>query len=215
MLCAITFWLLAGSARAVNIYGVGLAYTNLQSNTDPFEGANISANSPVNPDNPYPENLFGGTGGTEGDTVVFADGEPVGSVDFIRFNTAAPIELSSYRLFLAGGYPGNLEPGAKRCITQFTLWYSPDATYDTLSLVSLANVSAPYAAAYGSTIIAVEDSFQEVVGQYFEVEVVRASTYGPRLIELDANVVPEPSIASFLIIAGLLIGYRKFRHATY
>lgn len=174
------------SAGALNIYGVNTNYLTLESHTDPFEGATILGFSPLDPNSGLPSNLFGGTGGSEHDTVVFADGDPVGSVSFIQFHTSSPVLLISYRLFLADNYPPAL---GIRGITQFSLWSSPDSSYSTLSPISTANISSPYPTAYGSTIIAVEDAFPAVSSQYFLAKVVRATTYGPRLIELDANVV--------------------------
>ncbi len=181
-------------------------YKTLQISGDPFAGAIIDFHSPLDANSGPASNAFGTLGGSESETVVFSDGLSPGTISVLRFHAIAPFEISSYRAFLADdGLSGN------RAAISLSLFRSVDSSFSSLATLSSIVITAPYGTAYGDTIIAVEDTFAPVVGQYFELRLSRATTFGPRLIELDANAVPEPSTYALLAVsaAGALWWLRR------
>src|SRR5690242_16589118 len=73
-----------------------------QSHNDLWEGAIITATSPVRPGFD-PNAVFGANvSPTEPGSLLFADGYPDGFVHFIEWKTAAPVRLGLFHLFAAG-----------------------------------------------------------------------------------------------------------------
>ena len=123
---------------------------------------------------------------------IFAD-SPAITTDFIDFQTAQPINLGSYRLYL--GEDGNGTDG--RSATAFRLYASSNINDVQSDLVSSASFVGTYTATYGSPAILVTDSLNLSNVQFFRMEIDRsnlASDSGPRVIELDGFApTPEPS----------------------
>lgn len=135
-------------------------------------------------------NIFGATGTGEGDTTIFADAT-VGSTYQVDFQTTNSVLLSSYRAVVSDDEPSN-----NRSISHLRLYSSPDASFTNLSLLSDASINTPYAMFYFGAIINIYDQFPAVSAQYFRLEFVNASVSGPRILELDGNVVPALKIVS-------------------
>ncbi len=157
-----------------------------------------------------PEAAIGGSrpDGPEPGNLVFAN-YPVGTVNTFTLKTLAPISLGSFRLVLGGS-------GTQRVASLARLFTSNDNVNFTLA--STTAISPDYLAAYGSSTIAVTDSFAPVTAQFFRLDLTAGSSLGPRIIELDgfgvAASVPEPASLAMLGIglAGLALG-RLLRRA--
>jgi hypothetical protein len=156
----------------------------------PTSSVTILGSSPVQ--NGDAINLFGGMSGVEGDDALFFNAA-VGTTYFVNWQTSAPVELSSYRITLSDDSPGT---GNARAISELRLYSSPDAAFTSPVLLSTATISSPYTGAYGASNIAVYDSFPSVTAQFFRLEFVNASMFGPRIVEVDGN-------ASFPVLANI------------
>jgi hypothetical protein len=154
----------------------------------------------------FPQNALGGSGGVEGPHTLFADGPPAGTVEFINFQLPQPILLTNYTATLAddSDNPANIgDPN--RGSTAFRLYTSPNAAFTSLQLVSEAALTPGYINAYGTNAILINDTLTNVTGQFFRLEMVRATAGGPRIRELDGfgTPVPEPAAVAFLLLAPL------------
>lgn len=150
----------------------------------------------------FPENTFGGSGGVEAPHTLFSDGLPVGSMDFINFQTATPVALTGYAAILADdsddpGNPGNPNRGS----ISFSLFRSPDNSFSALTLISTTPLPPSYAANFGSNAIQITDTFTPVTAQFFRLEVTRTTGGGPRIRELDGIGSPVPEPASAILLA--------------
>ena len=161
-----------------------------------------------------PENAIGGSGGVEATNTLFSDGPAAGTVEFINFRTASPIQLTNYTATLADdsddpGNPGNPNRGS----TAFRLYTSPDANFASLTLVSEAALPPSYSTNYGTNAILINDTLTNVTGQFFRMELVRANAGGPRIRELDGfgTVVPEPTALALLLAPLGLLARRRYR----
>jgi hypothetical protein len=153
-----------------------------------------------------PQNALGGSGGVEGPNTLFSDGPPAGTVEFINFQLPQPIRLTNYTATLAddSDNPANIgDPN--RGSTAFRLYTSPDANFTSLQLVSEAALTPGYINTYGTNAILINDTLTNVTGQFFRLEMVRATAGGPRIRELDGfgTPVPEPAGAALLLLAPL------------
>jgi hypothetical protein len=141
--------------------------------------------------------------------VVFEnDGVAGVTVDFINFQAAAPVALRYYELRLADD--SNATPFPDRGTVQFRLLGGTSP--GSLNLLSQASILANYTVSYGSSEIVVSDPVNGVGMQYFRLELVRATSQGPRLIEFDGfSAVPEPAS---VILAGVglsVVGFAGWR----
>ena len=160
------------------------------------------------------ENTFGGMAGVEPPHTLFVDGVPVGSLDFINFQTASLIELTGYSAILAddSDNPANFgDPN--RGSSSFSLYTSPDATFSSPTLISNTALPSSYLSNYGTNAIQITDTFAPVTAQFFRLEVTRTTEAGPRIRELDGvgTVVPEPMSVGLLACGalGLLVRRRR------
>jgi hypothetical protein len=152
------------------------------------------------------ENTFGGTGGVEGVHTLFSDGLAVGSIDFINFRTANPIELTGYNALLADDSDNPMNPGdPNRGSSSFSLFTSPDDTFTSVTLVSTTQLPFSYSSNFGTNAILISDTFAPVQAQFFRLEVTRATSGGPRIRELDGvgRIVPEPGSGGLLVLGVL------------
>jgi len=160
------------------------------------------------------ENALGGFGGVEGAHTLFADGAAAESVDYIDFQTATPLELTSYIATLADDSddPSNLG-NPNRGSTSFTLYSSPDPSFSSLSVISTTLLTPSYLLNYGTNSIIISDSFPQVTAQFFRIEVTRATAGGPRIREVDGFgvAVPEPSSAALLLAGCASLVQRRRR----
>jgi hypothetical protein len=200
LLCSV-----ASAAPVVTGGGQGGVTTDL---FDISQGATIVSNSAMLGccGGSFPQNALGGSGGVEGPNTLFSDGPPAGTVEFINFQLPQPIVLTNYTATLAddSDNPANIgDPN--RGSTAFRLYTSPDAAFTSLQLVSEAALTPGYINAYGTNAILINDTLTNVTGQFFRLEMVRATQGGPRIRELDGfgTPVPEPAAAAFLLLAPL------------
>lgn len=152
------------------------------------------------------ENTFGGSGGVEGVHTLFADGAPAESIDFINFQTGSLIELTGYTATLAddSDNPANLgDPN--RGSSSFSLYVSPDASFAAPVLISTTPLLPSYSTNYGTNGILITDSFAPVTGEFFRIQITRATGAGPRIREVDGvgTAVPEPAAGAVLAFAAL------------
>jgi len=160
------------------------------------------------------ENALGGSGGVEGTNTLFADGAPVGSVDFIDFQTGTPIELTSYVATIADDSDNPANPGdPNRGSSSFTLYSSPDSTFSSLTAISTTALPASYMPNYGSNVILITDTFAPVTAEFFRIEVTRTTLGGPRIREVDGFgiAVPEPTGANLIAAATAGLVFRRRR----
>ncbi|NQT92863.1 MAG: PEP-CTERM sorting domain-containing protein [Lentisphaerae bacterium] len=152
-------------------------------------------------------NMFGGSFGTLGPNVLFADGRGAGYVHTVEWHTPAPVTLRSFSL-----WANNEDTMLRRAFNRFTLYSgsasSPsDLVYDTGPGYSYLNT------------VNLEQDVTPVTAQYFKAEFVQAPyTYanasGPRVLELDGfdtylDGTPEPATLSLLALGGLVILRRR------
>ncbi len=135
-------------------------------------------------------NIFGATGTGEGDTAIFADAT-IGTTYQVDFQTANPVLLSSYRAVVSDDEPSN-----NRSISHLTLYGSTDSTFANLTLLSDVSLNTPYGSNYHGAIISIYDQITPTTAQYFRLQFVNGSVAGPRIIELDGNVIPALKIVS-------------------
>ena len=135
----------------------------------------------------------------EGFRTIFSDVQI--ATDFIDFQTATPINLSSYRFILGEDGNGSGNRGA----IAFRL-YASSSSGDLLSQqVSGTSLASTYTANYGSPQIAITDSLSISNVRFFRMEVDRAQSSGPRVFELDGFGVVVPEASSIAITAIALV----------
>jgi hypothetical protein len=128
---------------------------------------------------------------------IFENDAAVGAIDFINFQTVVPVPLRSYVVRLQDD--SGATPFPDRGSTAFRLYGGTSP--GSLSLLSQATILPNYTNSYGGSQISVADVVNGVGLQYFRLEVERATTRGPRIVEIDGLlIVPEPAS---LILAGL------------
>lgn len=178
--CAAVLSVMAGQALAVPVI---VANSGAGVTTDIFDiaqGGQIAFGS--NPlSNAFPlVNTIGGTGsgGESGDRTLFTDGAGIGTASTIRFQTASHVNLSSIALRLAQDGASN-----SRAAISYTLRASGDGI--NFSTISTAGGLSNYNDNFGGGQILITDTVNTSNVRYFELEVTRATTNGPRLIELD------------------------------
>lgn len=127
------------------------------------------------------------------------DGVPGSTVDWMTFETTAAIDLRSFQFILADD--SNSGPFGARGVTWFRLLGG--LTVGSLTTLAESAISPNYQNSYGGPQITVSGNVDGVGLQYFRLELIRTTSDGPRVIELDGfstRIVPEPAS---LVLAGL------------
>ncbi|HEY9175459.1 MAG TPA: hypothetical protein VI136_24505 [Verrucomicrobiae bacterium] len=154
-----------------------------------------------------PRNMFGGQYGSYVEGVfgnwVFADGMSPGFLHFVEWRTATPVTLNFFNLYAAGD--GEPNPIGKREFASFTLKAKSEgsSTYD-LTLFSFTPTHW-YTFVNSADYLLVSAEIAPITAQDFRAEFENLAGVleaGPRVMELDAFLIPEPS-ASGLIAVGL------------
>ena len=160
---------------------------------DLFQGAVIDA-GPSTPAHQSGHDLRDAFGGrfstTEPGRAVLADN--LGSaVQKIYFHTAAPVTLSSFKLYLGDN---GVDRGASHVEVAVT-----NATFSSNTVFSTVDLASPYPSAVGENNIRhilISDSFAPVTGQYFVLHLTPANpNVGVRVIEFD-GVAPSGILAA-------------------
>lgn len=162
-----------------------------------------------------PQNSFGGSFGVEPPYTLFADGPAPGSIDFINFQTANPIELTGYNALLADDSDDPTNPGnPNRGSSSFSLFSSPDDTFTTLNLISSTQLPVSYSSNFGTNAVLISDTFAPVRAQFYRVEITRTTAGGPRIREVDGIgiVVPEPGTGVLVLCGG--VGLLRMRRGS-
>jgi len=141
--------------------------------------------------------MFGGQFSEDepGDTV-FADGQPPGFVHYVEWQTAVPVNLTSFNLFAAGDGPAD---NNEREFSQFVLKAksSPSATNFDLTLYTLVVTNHPYTFVDPVHSALVSANITPVTAQNFRAEFTQYTAGrgydGPRIIELD-GFGPNPPL---------------------
>jgi hypothetical protein len=180
---------------------------------NPFDYANITvlSSSATYSSGSDVRDVFGGSFSTlEGPGhIIFADTPGAVTTYQITFQTASPMTISSYALYL-----GEDGTSLNRSATNFQL----KANGNLISNVALAPQGQSYSSAFGSGFIKVTDTFGPVTGSTFQaLFTANTGTFGGiRVFELDAfggvanvgqqaNGVPEPSSVGMALLGGLML----------
>jgi hypothetical protein len=157
----------------------------------------LGANVPVvNPFNGQPWPGEAGMG-------FFAEDQPIAFVHWMEWTTPSPVTVVGYNLF-ANSDNNPTYPGA-RAFSTFRLFSQNPTThaYDLIDVFSPTTLD--YSAVFSRT-------FGPVTGDRFRAEFVQTASenngyvQGPRIQELDAIAVPEPTDAAMVIAAALVGG---------
>ena len=161
--------------------------------------------------------LFGGSFGTFGpeqNDVLFADGQPIGTVEAVDVTLAAPVSLSSFNLFLEDdGSSGD------RSAREFLL-FAGGQLIDDVPLLDTTGTQS-YTGVYGSNYIDIGDTFSGLPASAdYTLEFVQnhdaGGSSGIRALEFEASgstatAVPEPKAAAALALGCLALSQRRRR----
>ncbi len=141
-----------------------------------------------------PRSAFGFSSGfVEATHSLFADGPGAGTVDFFEWQTAGPVDLSSYALHLQDdGGPGRSAIG-------FTLFGSQDGV--NFSSLSTGTIPRSGGDGYGSNPLLIADNALTGLTtglRAFRLETTRASNAGVRVVEMDGHGVAGAFSGNFL-----------------
>jgi hypothetical protein len=177
---------------------------------DISQGTTITAHSPFDAafGSPHPydaRDMFGGLFGDylpETGDVVFAENQPAGFVHFVEWSTLAPVTIGSFNLHArADG-----DPTYQREIGRFRL-LAKSAGSSTFDLVLFdVTPSRPHTYLDPSTHLFIHGDLSPITAQSFRAEFfdVGGTPFGgPRVIELDAFAVPEPSVVALVAVGAL------------
>ncbi len=133
---------------------------------------------------------------------------------YLSFQTAAPVLISGFNLYLGSDNSGLREFDTIELI----------ASVDNVTFVSLASttIAGPtYLTAYGSTGIRVQATFADGTYQYFRLNAHdRAGFIGGRILEFDAiaqgaAAAPEPLTWATMLVGFGFVGSAMRRRAAY
>ena len=166
-------------------------------NGDAFDGATITAYSPLHPVSTTPAEWFSAPNATQ---LLFDDNT---ETKFIEFNTAGAVALTN----LVVGLGGDIQPGAEgRSINRIKLYASTTpSVWDASTLAVSVPVNADYDGTYGTQFVVVSIDLASVPGQYFRIEFSQ-HLHGARIAEIDGFGTPyvepldPPSIVSWSIL---------------
>lgn len=176
---------------------------------DVAQGTTITAHSPFDSalGSPQPfdaRDIFGGLFGDflpESGDVVFTDGMPAGFIHFVEWKTLTSVTLGSFKLYAAED-----NPPIQRHINRFRLLAKSEGspTFD-LTLYD-STPQTPYDYVNAAQFLLIDATIPAVTAQEFRAEFYdRGGTPfgGPRVIELDAFAVPEPTVVTLLSFGAL------------
>lgn len=160
--------------------------------------------------------LFGGSFGTygyESNDLLFADNQPIGTVDTVNVTLAAPVSLGSFNLFMADdGISGD------RSASEFLL-YSGSTLIDDVNILDTSGTQS-YTSVYGGNFIEISDSFADLpASSDYTLEFVQnedpGGTSGVRALDFQGSAalqtpsalasVPEPTSLIALVIGGVAL----------
>jgi hypothetical protein len=136
--------------------------------------------------------------------VVFADGQPEGSVHAVEWHTPTPVRVGSFALHASG----DPDYANQRELASFTLRAkSPGSPIFDLTLYTYT-ATHPYQFENASDYLLLSDTISPVVAQDFRAEFVQWNAgrgfEGPRVIELDGfSPVPDSGTTAALLGIGL------------
>jgi hypothetical protein len=148
-------------------------------------------------------NMFGGQFTcVEPGVVFFRDDQPAGFTHFVEWDSASVISISGYQLVAADD---SCCTAGDRGFTEFRLFvFDPIST--SFQLVDTFN---PASNPYPGNLVDVTRSFASVSAQRFRAEFDQFASGGfpgPRIVELDAVVAPEPSSGLMCALGASALG---------
>ena len=152
---------------------------------DPSQGSAIVGSATYNSDFGIKKMTDGAAGASESNHTIFADGQPAGSTDYAVVRTAAPAQLTGYRLTLGQ----DSLTDSNRSADAIRVYASMDGiTYTLISSATnlTAGKSSGYAYRFGDNTITISETFAAPIsGQFFKLEIDRHGTTGVRVMEFD------------------------------
>jgi hypothetical protein len=136
----------------------------------------------------------GASGWVEPTHTIFQDGPGAGTVDFIEWQTAGPVNLTNIALRMQQDGVGN----STRAATDFKLFASVDGV--TFSQISGGTIPGAPGANLNVPLLVTDNALTGTTTNVrsFRLEVTRASSGGARIVELDATGAPGAAIGTFL-----------------
>ena len=166
---------------------------------DIAQGAQVIASSPQNSccGNSDPRLAFGLVGAgawVEPGHAIFQDGGATGAMDFLEWQTAAPVNLGSIALRLFQDGAGNAARGAG----SFKLFASADGV--NFSQVSAGTMPGSPGANVNVPLLITDSALTGTTANVraFRLELTRLTSAGPRVIELDATGTTGAAAGTFL-----------------
>lgn len=166
---------------------------------DVAQGVRVISSSPQNSccGNSDPRQILGlAAAGTwvEPGHAIFQDGGAVGAVDFLEWQTAAPVNLSSIALRLSQDGPGNASRGAG----SFKLFASADGV--NFSQISGGSIPLSGGANANAPLLITDSALTGTTANVraFRLELTRLTSAGPRVVELDASGTAGTVTGTFL-----------------
>ena len=154
-------------------------------------------------------NMFGATEASpEPGTAFFADNQAAGFTHFVEWQTLNDVTVGSINLFAHGD--GSPREGFRE-FSEFRLfWFNPGTNsfnlLTTITPSSNPNMEHEFSATFGQVTT---DRFRAEFDQF-------ASGAGPapRVLELDAFAIPEPSTAAYVALCGGLFATIRYRRRS-
>jgi hypothetical protein len=222
--CGLTgaaFLLAAGSARGALIQPVSPTDVPVFNTASVFDtshaGNSYSLQSGTNlaPGGFDARDLFGGSFGTYGyeqHDVIFANGQPAGTVNAVDVTLDAPVSLTNFNLFLEDD-----GAGGNRSATEFKLFADGQLVDDVPILNTFGNES--YTSAYGSNYLNISDTMAGLpLASDYTLEFIQnqdaGGSSGIRALEFQASgasSVPEPASIAGLLLSGVGLCARRRR----
>ena len=188
----------------------GAAPTVFDDPWDVSQGTSIIGSSPVLNS---AANLIGGASGIEAGNLLFSDAYPAGTVHWVEWQTTDPVAIARFNLVAVH------ETTDRRSMDHFALFAWTDDGWNTV----LYDEDVPLP--YGGGPYYTELNYLElnalvasvVSADRFRAEFTQASTVlsarGPRIVELDGYLIPEPATTGLMALGGLVAMIRRRRTA--
>jgi hypothetical protein len=182
---------------------------------DVSQGASVTSSSPTIY-NSSASNMFGGSSGVELPNTLWSDSYGAGQVHWVEWQTADPVTVRRFNLVAS-----HEDPYTRRSFDHFSLYAWSDGGW--VQLYDNA-VPIPYGGGptyTGLTYLELNEGVANVVSaQQFRAEFTQyGNVYaarGPRILELDGSLVPEPStlslaLATLGVLGATFYGRRRKR----